>query len=63
VQSEGLQNFVSGASNVDAIAKVYSLTDKAAEPWEIADFTLDVIRNRYINGSTLIIDGGMNIAA
>jgi hypothetical protein len=63
VQTEGLQRVVSGAASVEAMAKATTLTDKAAEPWEIAEFTLDVLRNRFINGSTLIVDGGMNIAA
>ena len=63
VQTAGLQRAINGAANVDAWAKVATLTDKAAEPWEIAEFTLDVIRNRYINGSALLIDAGMNAAA
>jgi len=51
------------ADAFNTVAATLTLTHKAAEPSDIAEFTLDVISNTFINGASLIIDGGMNVAA
>jgi len=47
-----------GISGIEQLTKTVSLTDKPATGQEIATFLLDVVSNRYINGSLLYIDGG-----
>jgi len=43
-----------------AFVKSASLADTPATGEEIASFVLDVVSNRYINGSRLLVDGGYN---
>jgi len=67
VHSPGAYNVVGvGAGDADkfnAFAATATLSSKAAEPSDIANFTLDVIKNPFINGASLLIDAGMNAAA
>jgi NAD(P)-dependent dehydrogenase (short-subunit alcohol dehydrogenase family) len=64
VSSEGLVTLVGGAANVDAFTAGCSLVNGAATPDELSKFVLFIADNktgRFFNGSTLLMDGGMNI--
>ncbi|KAJ3011329.1 hypothetical protein HKX48_006901 [Thoreauomyces humboldtii] len=58
VASPGALDIFGGIETANSIAKAVSLTDRAGTPEEIAEFVLAVVKNKFINGSNLIIDGG-----
>jgi NAD(P)-dependent dehydrogenase (short-subunit alcohol dehydrogenase family) len=46
-------------SSLDDLAKAKSLFHRAGKIEEVAQFLLDVVSNKFINGSRLLIDGGI----
>jgi NAD(P)-dependent dehydrogenase (short-subunit alcohol dehydrogenase family) len=60
--SEGLLAMVKSSDVVDQFAKAHTFAPRAAQPSTIAAFVVHVIQNSFINGTNLVIDGGMQIA-
>jgi len=51
-------NTLGSVDTVNQLASTWTLMNRAALPSDIADFTLSVIKNPFINGSVLAIDAG-----
>jgi hypothetical protein len=62
VRTPPVNAFYGSGDKFDAAAAAVTLTHKAAQPKDIASFILDVIRNPFVNGVSLLIDGGMSVA-
>lgn len=63
VHTELTSRFTKDSSEFDAFAAKTNIAGRAGSVEEIANLTLNIIQNKFINGSIMLIDGGYNVWA
>ena len=63
VHTELTSRFTRDADKFDEFAGKTNIAKRAGAVEEIARLTLEIIQNKFINGSIMLIDGGYNVWA